>query len=241
MRRTPLRYARASGSASSAPRLANACASVGRPSAPSAKDSPAAPMTGVLGDAAWGLAKPAVPRGGTFMPRDAARRSIWSVAMTLARRPRSAASSASRMLTVKSSDGLGRAGEGGGRASLVVAVAPGGAPASFAAGGRRYGVVGAGAAFASSSSSHTESSGCAAGLSARKCARSSTPMGVLGITSGLASSRSKRLRSARSLSPAADIARGSARSCAASHPRARRALPPSRAPRKTNARRSQLV
>ena len=221
-----MRYARASGSASSAPRLANACASVGLPSAPSERDSPAAPMTGVLGDATWGLAKPAVPRGGTFMPRDAARRSIWSVAMTLARRPRSAASSASRMLTVKSSDGLGRAGEGGGRASLAVAVAPGRAPASFELGGRRYGVVGAGAAFASSSSSHTESSGCAAGLSARKCALSSTPMGVLGITSGLASSRSKRLRSARSFSPAADIARAALLARAPRRTRARVELCP---------------
>ena len=59
------------------------------------------------------------------------------------------------------------------------------------------------------------------GLSARKCALSSTPMGVLGITSGLASSRSKRLRSARSFSPAADIAR---------------AVLLARAPRRTRAR-----
>jgi hypothetical protein len=166
-------------------------------------------MTGVLGDAACGRANAAVPPGRLPAPREAARRSISVRATTLARRPFSAASNAARMLTVRSGEGVGSVGEGGGFAAAASRVAA------------RYGVVGiatfarvdgpgrAGASSRGSSSptsSHTESSAGASGVSARKCRASSAPMAGSGMTPGLASSFSKRARSARSLSPAPDIA-----------------------------------
>ena len=217
------RYARASGSASSAPRLANACASVGLPSAPSLGTRPRAGDERLGGRGVGSWRRRRAPRG-VFHAAGRREDELHLVRRDDTRAENAALGGVERLADV---DGEifgrreGREREAG-RASLAVAVAPGRAPASFGSCARRYGSSSARAPRSRRRRRPTRSRPAAP----RGCPPGSAPCrprrwACWGrASSGLASSRSKRLRSARSSPRGGHRARGSAR----------------RAPRRTRAR-----